>query len=89
MGKLYTCLKKFTHNLIVFYQTKHCSNQQTYTSLDSPAHKEYKNLYLVPVEKTRQKLQALIHNDVYRDFFDEAYFVSGHTDRYWDKLLHD
>ena len=37
---------------------------KSYTSLDSPAHKEYKNLCLATIERTKQKLQALIYNAI-------------------------
>jgi len=51
MGKIYTCLKNFyTHfNCFDIEQSIALANKN-YTSLDSPAHKEYDNFCLVAVE---------------------------------------
>ena len=75
MDELYECLKKFTIALI---SNKALLKSTKHTHHWTRQYKEYENLCLAPVEQMRQKLQALIPNVVvfYRDFFDEADFVS-------------
>ena len=59
------------------------------TSLDSPTHKEYKNLCLVSMGKGDKVTSAYLwcgkDEVIHRDFFVETDFVSGYADKYWEK----
>ena len=44
MGELHMSLKQFTHVIIIFIEKGIVQTSKNYTSLDSPAHKEYENL---------------------------------------------
>ena len=92
MGKLYTCLKKnYAHFNHFDIEQSIVQTSKNYTSLDFPAHKEYKNLFWCPQIKQNKVIgvySGCSRNEVfYRDFLDETDFVSDYTDRYWDKTI--
>jgi len=50
-GELYTCLKKIMHvSITLISNTVLLKQQKLYITVDSPAHKKYKNLCLMSVE---------------------------------------
>jgi len=70
LGELYTSLKK-NHACFNRFDIER-SNAQTsknYISLNSPAHKEYKNLCLMSIDSTKPKQQALIYDAVEIKYF--------------------
>ena len=91
LSELYMSLKKITHVLIALILNE-AMLKPAKISLNSPAHKEHKNL-LFDVHRfnktkaTGTYLRCSRNKVFYHDFVDETEFVSGYTDRYWDKTI--
>ena len=58
-GELYACLEKIAHIDCLVIKQSIVQNNKNYTSLDSPTHKEYKNLCLVSLENQDKSYRHL------------------------------